>query len=141
MNVYKISKILVILVCIIAIAFFFATVGMDVTESNNDYVVDYFIYLSYIAMLIAFISVFYFVIKNLISNKKELKSALISAGLFSAVILVAFIIADGTEVKLKESVISPMYSKVISTGLNTFYILAFISVAVLAWTGISKFKK
>lgn len=141
MNLYKISKLLVIVVCIIAIAFFFATVGMDVTETNNDYIVDYSIYLSYLAMIIAFISVFYFVIKNLISDKKELKSALISAGLFGAVILVAFIIADGTEVKLKESVISPMYSKVISTGLNTFYILAFISVAVLAWTGISKFKK
>jgi hypothetical protein len=141
MNVYKISKILVIAVCIIAIAFFFASVGMDVSETNNDYIVDYFIYLSYLAMLIAFVSVFYFVIKNLISNKKELKSALIAAGLFAAVVLVAFILADGTEVKLKESVISPMYSKVISTGLNTFYILAFISVAVLAWTGISKFKK
>ena len=141
MNLYKISKILVIAVCIIAIAFFFASVGMDVSETNNDYIVDYFIYLSYLAMLIAFVSVFYFVIKNLISNKKELKSALIAAGLFAAVVLVAFILADGTEVKLKESVISPMYSKVISTGLNTFYILAFISVAVLAWTGISKFKK
>jgi hypothetical protein len=141
MNVYKISKILVFAVCIIATVFFFASVGMDVSETNNDYIVDYFIYLSYLAMVIAFTSVIYFVIKNLLSNKKELKSALIAAGLFAAVVLVAFILADGTEVKLKESVISPMYSKVISTGLNTFYILAFISVAVLAWTGISKFKK
>jgi len=141
MNVYKISKILVFAVCIIATVFFFASVGMNVTETNNDYIVDYFIYLSYLAMFIAFVSVLYFVIKNLFSNKNELKSALISAGLFAAVVLVAFILADGTEVKLKESVISPMYSKVISTGLNTFYILAFISVAVLAWTGISKFKK
>ena len=62
--------------------------------------------------------------------------------MFAAVVLVAFILADSTEVKLKDGgVISSFASKLISTSLNTFYILAFISVAVLAWTGISKFKK
>jgi len=62
-------------------------------------------------------------------------------GLFAGVILIAFIFADGTEVRMKEIVISPMYSKLISTSLNTFYILAIISVGVLGWTGFSKIKR
>jgi hypothetical protein len=75
------------------------------------------------------------------THKEQLKRALISLGLFAAVVLIAFIFADGTEIKMKEVVISPIYSKLISTSLNTFYILAFISVAVLGWTGFSKIKR
>ena len=142
MNVYKISKILVIVLGIIASILFVSTLGMEVSMDNNSYIVDYFIYISYIAMAVAFFSVVYFVFKNLITHKEQLRRALISVGLFAAVVLVAFIIADSTEVKLKDGgVISSFASKLISTSLNTFYILAFISVAVLGWTGFSKFKK
>ena len=142
MNVYKISKILVIIIGIIASILFVSTLGMEVSMENNSYIVDYFIYISYLAMAVAFFSVVYFVFKNLITHKDQLRRALISMGLFAAVILIAFILADSTEVKLKDGgVISSFASKLISTSLNTFYILAFISVAVLGWTGFSKFKK
>jgi hypothetical protein len=141
MNVYKISKILVIIIGIIASILFVSTLGMEVSMDNNSYIVDYFIYLSYLAMAVSFFSVIYFVFKNLITHKEQLKRALISLGIFAAIVLVAFILADGTEIKMKEVVISPMYSKLISTSLNTFYILAIISVAVLGWTGFSKIKR
>jgi hypothetical protein len=141
MNVYKISKIFVIIIGIIASILFVSTLGMEVTMDNNSYIVDYFIYLSYLAMAVSFFAVIYFVFKNLMTHKEQLKRALISLGLFAAVVLIAFIFADGTEIKMKEVVISPIYSKLISTSLNTFYILAFISVAVLGWTGFSKIKR
>jgi len=142
MNVYKISKILVIIIGIIASILFVSTLGMEVSMENNSYIVDYFIYLSYLAMAVSFFSVIYFVFKNLITHKEQLRRALISLGLFAAVVLVAFILADGTEIKLKDGgVISSFSSKLISTSLNTFYILAFISVAVLGWTGFSKIKR
>jgi hypothetical protein len=142
MNVYKISKILVIILGIIASILFVSTLGMEVTMENNSYIVDYFIYISYIAMAVAFFSVVYFVFKNLITHKEQLKRALISLGIFAAIILVAFILADSTEVKLKDGgVITSTASKLISTSLNTFYILAVISVGVLGWTGFSKFKR
>jgi hypothetical protein len=141
MNVYKISKIFVIIIGIIASILFVSTLGMEVTMDNNSYIVDYFIYLSYLAMAVSFLAVIYFVFKNLVTHKEQLKRALISLGLFAGVILIAFIFADGTEVRMKEVVISPMYSKLISTSLNTFYILAIISVGVLGWTGFSKIKR
>ena len=141
MNVYKISKIFVIIIGIIASILFVSTLGMEVTMDNNSYIVDYFIYLSYLAMAVSFLAVIYFVFKNLITHKEQLKRALISWGLFAGVVLIAFIFADGSEIKMKEVVISPIYSKIISTSLNTFYILAFISVAVLGWTGFSKIKR
>jgi heme/copper-type cytochrome/quinol oxidase subunit 1 len=142
MNVYKISKIVVIIIGIIASILFVSTLGMEISMENNSYIVDYFIYVSYLAMAIAFFSVIYFVFKNLFTHKDQLKRALISLGLFAAIILVAFILADSTEVKLKDGgVISSFSSKLISTSLNTFYILAIISVGVLGWTGFSKIKR
>lgn len=142
MNVYKISKILVIILGIIASILFVSTLGMEVSMDNNAYIVDYFIYISYIAMAVAFFSVVYFVFKNLITHKEQLKRALISLGIFAAIVLVAFILADSTEVKLKDGgVITSTASKLISTSLNTFYILAVISVGVLGWTGFSKIKR
>ena len=139
MNVYKISKIVVIIIGIIASILFVSTLGMEISMDNNSYIVDYFIYVSYLAMAIAFFSVIYFVFKNLITHKDQLKRALISLGLFAAIVLVAFILADSTEVKLKDGgVISSFSSKLISTSLNTFYILAFISVGVFAWSGFAK---
>lgn len=142
MNVYKISKILVIVIGIIASVLFISNLGMEVSLDNNSFVVDYFIYLSYFAMAIAFFSVIYFVFKNLITHKDQLRRALISLGLFAAVVLIAFILADSTEIKLKDGeIISSMSSKLISTSLNTFYILAVVSVGVLAWTGFSKIKR
>ena len=136
MNVYKISKIVVIIIGIIASILFVSTLGMEISMENNSYIVDYFIYVSYLAMAIAFFSVIYFVFKNLITHNDQLKRALISLGLFAA------ILADSTEVKLKDGgVISSFSSKLISTSLNTFYILAIISVGVLGWTGFSKIKR
>ena len=142
MNVYKISKIVVIIIGIIASILFVSALGMEISMENNSYIVDYFIYVSYLAMAIAFFSGVYFVFKNLITHKDQLKRALISLGLFAAIVLVAFILADSTEVKLKDGgVISSFSSKLISTSLNTFYILAIISVGVLGWTGFSKIKR
>lgn len=142
MNVYKISKIVVIIIGIIASILFVSALGMEISMENNSYIVDYFIYISYLAMAIAFFSVIYFVFKNLFTHKEQLKRALISIGLFAAVILIAFIMADSTEIKLKDgAVISSMYSKLISTSINTFYILAVVSVGVLGWTGFSKIKR
>ncbi len=93
-------------------------------------------------MAVAFFSVVYFVFKNLITHKEQLKRALISLGIFTAIILVAFILANSTEVKLKDGgVRTSTASKLIITSLYTFYILAVISVAVLGWTGFSKFKR
>ena len=44
MNVYKISKIVVIIIGIIASILFVSTLGMEISMENNSYIVDYFIW-------------------------------------------------------------------------------------------------
>jgi hypothetical protein len=142
MNTHKLVKILALIIGVIGLVVYFATFAYKPEELQTNSLVGIFITLSYIAMAIAIATVLYFVVKNLLMHKDQLKKAMITLGLFFGVILVAFIMADGTEVKLKDGgLISATYSKIISTGLNTFYILALASIVVLAWTGFSKIKK
>ena len=142
MNTHKLVKIAAFIIGIIGLVVYFATFAYEPDELKANSLVGVFITVSYIAMAIAVAAVLYYVVKNLLTHKDQLKRAMITVGLFLAVILVAFILADGTEVKLKDGgMISSSYTKIISTGLNTFYILAFASIAVLAWTGFSKIKK
>ena len=64
-----------------------------------------------------------------------------SLGLFLGVVLLAFILADSSDVKAGGEIVSGTTSKLVSTGLNTFYFLALIAIGTMAWTGLTKFKK
>ncbi len=142
MNAHKLLKILAFILGIIGLVVYFTTFAYEPDELKANNWVDIFIIVSYVAMAIAVIAVLYFVIKNLVEHKDLMKRTLISVGLFLAVVLIAFIFADGTAVNLKDgNVISEGYSKLISTSLNTFYILGLLSLAVLGWASFSKFKK
>lgn len=142
MNAHKLLKILAFILGVIGLVVYFTTFAYEPDELKANNWVDIFIIVSYVAMAIAIIAVLYFVIKNLVEHKDLMKRTLISVGLFLAVVLIAFIFADGTAVNLKDgNVISEGYSKLISTSLNTFYILGFLSIVVLGWANFSKFKK
>ena len=102
---------------------------------------DYFIYLSYLALILTVCTVLYYVVINFI-NDKDKKGSLISIGAFLGLLLVSFVIADGTEVPLKDGqVIGSMYSKLISTGLNAFYIIGVASIITLLYSSFGKIKK
>lgn len=138
MNIYKLTKIVAAIIGIISVVLFFITLGQ--TQTVDSTVTGVFILLSYIVLFIAIIAVLYFVFKNFITHKDKLKPTLITIGLFLGIVLVAFIFADGTEVKLKEFTVGPGYSKAISTALNTFYILAIAAVGTLVYSSFKKFK-
>jgi protein-S-isoprenylcysteine O-methyltransferase Ste14 len=140
MNIYKLTKIVVAIIGLISVVLFFITLGQ--TQTIDSSVTGIFIFLSYVVLFAAIIAVLYFVIRNLFKHKDELKQSLITTGLFLGIVLIAFIFADSTEVKLKDGiVIGSGYSKAISTGLNTFYILAIASVGTLVFSNFKKFKK
>jgi len=140
MNIYKLTKIVVAIIGLISVVLFFITLGQ--TQTIDSSVTGIFIFLSYVVLFAAIIAVLYFVFRNLFKHKDELKQTLITIGLFLGIVLIAFIFADSTEVKLKDGiVIGSGYSKAISTVLNTFYILAIASVGTLVFSNFKKFKK
>jgi hypothetical protein len=138
MNIYKISKIFAAVIGVISVILFFVTLNQSQTIESS--VTSIFILLSYIVLIVAIISVLYFVVKNLITHKDKLKQTLITVGLFLGVVLIAFIFADSTEYNLKEIKVEAGFSKLISTALNTFYILAILSIGTLVYSSFKKFK-
>ena len=141
MNLHKVTKIAAIVISILSLV---ALGGLMATSDSEDNSwISPLIYLSYVILLACVVVVLIYVFKNLFSNKENLKKTLISAGVFLGVVLVSFILADGTEVKsaTNEVIASESTSKWVSTGLNTFYLLAVAAIGTMVWTGFNKIKK
>ena len=120
--------------------------GDDVIKLNalsGDYgVVSTMVTLALLVLAITVILTLVFSFGNLASDGKKLKKALISIGVFAAVVLVAFLFSTGIETPLKDGdMLSAAGSRWIETGLRTFYFLVFIAVGAMLYTGISRLKK
>ena len=120
--------------------------GDDVIKLNalsgNYGIVSTMITLALLVLAITVILTLIFSFSNLASDGKKLKKALISIGVFVAVVLVAFLFSTGTETPLKDGgMLSAAGSRWIETGLRTFYFLVFIAVGAMLYTGIARLKK
>lgn len=141
MNLHKVTKIAAIVISILSLV---ALGGLMATSDSEDNSwISPLIYLSYVILLACVVVVLIYVFKNLFSNKENLKKTLISVGLFLGVVIVSFILADGSEIKTSsnEVIASESTSKWVSTGLNTFYLLAVAAIGTMVWTGFNKIKK
>lgn len=139
MNLKKLTRLLVIVLSVLSIVFL-ATIMM--ADEHDGGMIVPIIYVSYLMLLIAIVFVLFYTFKNLASKKGELKKTFISIGAFLGVFLVAFIFADGTAVPLKDGgEVSSFASKMVSTGLNAFYILALIAIGLMIFTGFNRIKK
>ena len=120
--------------------------GDDLIKLNalsGDYgVVSTMVTLALLVLAITVVLTLVFSFGNLSSDRKKLKKALISIGVFLVVVLVAFLFSTGTETPLKDGdMLSAAGSRWIETGLRTFYFLVFIAVGAMIYTGIARFKK
>lgn len=139
MFLHKLSKIVALVIGFLAVVFTIFCMTTEVTFDSG--ALDMYIYLSYLALFLTIGIVLFYVGVNFKDNKDKKKS-LISLGLFVGTILIAFILADGTEVPLKGGeVISSGFSKFISTSLNTFYIIAIVAIGTLVYSSVGKLKK
>ena len=143
MNLHKVTKIAAVIVAILSVLFLGALMATSNSEDKDNSWINPLIYLSYVILAACVAVVLLFVFKNLFSNKANLKKTSIMIGAFLGLVLISYILADGTEIKsiTNELVASESTSKWVSTGLNMFYFLGFAAVATMAWTGISKIKR
>lgn len=139
MNLNKLARLVVIALSVLAIVFL-ATISMSDAEDGG--MILPIIYVAYVMLAIAIVFVVYYMIKGLMAKKGDLKKTFISTGAFLGVFVVAFIFADGTAVPLKDGgEVSAFASKLVSTGLNAFYILAIVAIGLMFFTGYTRIKK
>ena len=120
--------------------------GDDTIKLNalsGDYgVVSTMVTLALIVLAITLSLTLIFSITNLASNTNKLKKALLSIGAFGVVVVIAFLFSSGIETPLKDGdILSVAGSRLIETGLRTFYFLVFIAVGAMLYTGFTRLKK
>ena len=112
------------------------TIKMDAASGNFSAITP-IILLSQLILIIAVIVTLIFSLRGIAKDKAKMKNAAKSAGLFLAVILVAFVLSNGVETPMRDGkVLSAMGSKLVGTGLRVFYILSIIAVGLMILPGI-----
>lgn len=145
---YKIAKIVAIILGVIGLVLWvlIARADSDVvaqTGSSSNNVVGMMISLGYWATIIVAIITLLFSLAGIASDPQKLKKALISIGVFAAVILVSYLIGtsegfDFDKMADKGINVSAGTVKWVDAGLWSFYILAILAVLAMVVGGFKK---
>jgi preprotein translocase subunit SecY len=154
MIVHKVLKYLVLLLSVITAVFFIYTIsqGDDAIKIDEGGIqsstVTPLMYLAYIMLAVIVAAVLVFLVANLARNPEALKKAGISVGLVLVVCAIAYFgFADGSDaannsIELDDGeYLTEANSKIIGGAIYTFYIMAFLAVASIVWSGVSKLIK
>ena len=141
MNLHKVIKIAALVIAVLSLVFL--ALIMSSSDAVNSSWISPLIYLSYVILFACVAIVLIYVFKNLLSNKETLKRALMTIGILLGVLLLSFILADGSDVLSvkKELLATGNTSKLVSTGLNMSYFLGFVSVGSLFFFMFKNAKK
>ncbi len=145
MNFQKVFKIVIGLIGVVAIYFLarIIAVGDDAIEASEDLQSSFvtpFMYVAYLILGVVLAFVLFFTLKNVLSNKDNLKKFAINTGVFALLILFTyFVLSDGVETEMRDGeILSASGSKWIDTGLHLFYILTVVAMGAMAYSSIKK---
>lgn len=138
MNLYKSTKLGVLIIGAISILLYIivSSTTEQIIADNGSVSLTLFILMSYITMFLSVGFVLYFIFKALVSDKEKMKTFLKYFGITLVVIIVTYFISDSTPYEKYN--IGTGYSKLISTGLNLFYITGLATIATLVYTSVKK---
>ena len=149
MNIKRITNIVSLSIGLLALIFLVLIIStgdekIEMDAMNGDYgFVSAIIYLAFTVLAIVVLSTLVFSVMNLVSDKSKLKKAGISIGSFLFVIIIAFIFSEGVETPMDDGkVLSATGSRLVETGIKTFYLLTLIAGLVMIYNSVVKlFKK
>ena len=117
--------------------------AIEMSAMQGDYgTVSYIIYLAQFILLITVLITLFFSLKNLASDKGNLKKSLMFIGAFALVILVAYLFSSGEETPMQDGkMLSAGGARMVETGIRTFYFLTIIAVGAMAFHSVKKLIK
>ena len=139
----KLSTILVGIVGVLSIIFLVMIIGTGddaIKAGESSGTVNTFMYIAYAILIVTIALVLLFTLKGLFTNTATLKSTLIGAGAFLAVLLIAYLVSGGDtrEYFYNGIVATEGESQMVGAGLTAFYILMSTSVVVMLLSGVKK---
>tara|TARA_B100001094_G_C18119709_1_gene766144 strand:+ start:942 stop:1391 length:450 start_codon:yes stop_codon:yes gene_type:complete len=149
MNIQKITNILVAVLSVSAIIVLAVIISqgdeyieMSAMEGNYGFV-SIMINLAIFVFVITVLMTLIFSVKNLFSETAKLKKAGMSIGSFLLVFIVAYVLSSGQETPMQDGeMLSAFGSRLVESGIRTFYLLTIIAGGIMIYFSVSKiFKK
>tara|TARA_Y100000589_G_scaffold33071_1_gene27579 strand:+ start:510 stop:959 length:450 start_codon:yes stop_codon:yes gene_type:complete len=148
MNLQKIINLSVVLLAVSALVVLAVIIGqgdeyieMSAMQGNFG-AVSIMINLALLVLLVTIAMTLVFSIKNLVSEKSKMKKAGISIGSFLLVFMVAFLLSSGVETPMQDGqTLSVMQSRLVESGIRTFYLLTLIAGGIMLYFSVSKYFK
>jgi uncharacterized membrane protein len=149
MNIQKITNILVAVLSVSAIIVLAVIISqgdeyieMSAMEGNYGFV-SIMINLAIFVFVITVLMTLVFSVKNLFSETAKLKKAGMSIGSFLLVFIVAYVLSSGQETPMQDGeMLSAFGSRLVESGIRTFYLLTIIAGGIMIYFSVSKiFKK
>lgn len=105
--------------------------------------IDFGIILTYVMIGICVAAIVAFALSKVFTHFSKVKNALIGIAVLVVIFIIGYAIADGSDyVNFPSSMnITEGKSKMVSTGLTTFYALALLSVVSIIYVEVSKIFK
>lgn len=142
---HKIVKIILVVLGVIGAILWFQLPSRDVpaTEAINNGPMNFMFIITYLLLGIAIVASVLFGLMNLLTSKGALKKTLFGIGGLLVVVVIAYALANGTDVNLDEMARKGVPTtestvKTIGMGLNVFFILTIIAVGAMLWSGVKK---
>jgi ABC-type enterochelin transport system permease subunit len=121
------------------------TMSSGLTPEQSDCVdcgaVGSFIGLSYILLLVAIVAAVGGAIFQAIQNPSKIKGSLIGLGALAAILIISYVMADGTVQTYYKVGTSETASKLSGAGLYALYILFVLAVLSIAYSSVSRLLK
>lgn len=138
---YRIAKILAIILGVIGLIVW-VMIARDANPAESS-MIDLMINLGKWMTILTAIVTFGFAIWQLLTHPDKLWKALISLGVFAAVLVISYMLSSGTDINLeglaqKGIDVTEGTSRMVGAGLWAFYLLAFIAVIAMVFSGIKK---
>jgi len=148
MNFQKIINLSVVVLAVSALVVLGVIIGqgdeyieMSAMQGNFG-AVAVMIYLALLVLLVTIAMTLVFSLKNLVSEKSKMKKAGISIGSFLLVFMVAFLLSSGVETPMQDGqTLSVMQSRLVESGIRTFYLLTLIAGGIMLYFSVSKYFK
>ena len=148
MNLQKIINLSVVLLAVSALVVLAVIIGqgdeyieMSAMQGNFG-AVAVMINLALLVLIVTIAMTLVFSLKNLVSEKSKMKKAGISIGSFLLVFMVAFLLSSGVETPMQDGqTLSVMQSRLVESGIRTFYLLTLIAGGIMLYFSVSKYFK
>ena len=148
MNIQKITNYTVLVLALISLIVLGVIISqgdeyieMSAMQGNYGFV-SIMINLALFVLLITVLMTLVFSVKNLFSEKSKLKKAGISIGSFLFVFILAFLLSTGVESPMQDGkMLSALESRLVESGIRTFYLLILIAGGIMVYFSVSKYFK